>query len=255
MGDSLLTISSGQLEEAKQICDLSGWIRQGVLLLNGCLSSQESGPLYNAWQILINFVIRHLSNSVTKVVFVLFGEAVHSKETLINLPINFVMKLAHPDQYSQNAPAPHPPIAMTMDWNVFPPFMTSNFYLLRERGVNAIIDWKSIGTLSPGINWRVMMNARFCNDFIQWNRQAILSGQRQFAVHNGIMITWRSQLSNAQKIIAIVRFANANIIEESLDRPSKTPPLATPHHIISRQIRRTTLSRVILACQQSLLAI
>lgn len=78
--------------------DLTGWARQGVLLLNTALSVRESKANSHAkqWREFTDAVINKLSNRQHPVVFVLWGKTAQTKRTLINEDRHEVVIAPHP---------------------------------------------------------------------------------------------------------------------------------------------------------------
>jgi uracil-DNA glycosylase len=65
---------------------LVGWARQGVLLLNTCLSVEEGKPMSHSgigWDVVVDAVLGAVNAKKTPVVFMLWGEAAVSKKSLI----------------------------------------------------------------------------------------------------------------------------------------------------------------------------
>ena len=83
---------------------LIGWARQGVLLLNTCLTVEKGKPgsHFNiGWDKFTDNIIKEVSNK-GDVVFMLWGRKAQKKETLINHSTNLVLKAAHPSPLSAN---------------------------------------------------------------------------------------------------------------------------------------------------------
>jgi uracil-DNA glycosylase len=62
------------------------WARQGVLLLNTCLTVQDGQASSHArwgWEILSDELVKNAAQSVTPVVFMLWGSQAQAKKTLI----------------------------------------------------------------------------------------------------------------------------------------------------------------------------
>ena len=82
--------------------DLSSWAKQGVLLLNTCLTYNSQNPkshLNIGWQDMSNNVITSLSNR-GKVIFVLLGNYALSFKKLINEDNNTIISAPHPSPLS-----------------------------------------------------------------------------------------------------------------------------------------------------------
>jgi uracil-DNA glycosylase len=83
--------------------DLTGWARQGVLLLNASLTVRAGEPMSHArigWQLFTNAVITKISELKSKVVFLLWGKFAQEKMELIDLKKHYVLKSAHPSPLS-----------------------------------------------------------------------------------------------------------------------------------------------------------
>ena len=83
--------------------DLSGWARQGVLLLNTCLTVRQgvaNSHQGKGWEIFTDEVIKSLNKKPTQVVFMLWGANAKSKSSLISNPKHLVLQAAHPSPLS-----------------------------------------------------------------------------------------------------------------------------------------------------------
>lgn len=83
--------------------DLSGWVKQGVLLLNTVLTVEESTPLSHrnqGWEQFADGVITALNERVDPVVFILWGSHAQKFKTRINLNKHFIFESAHPSPLS-----------------------------------------------------------------------------------------------------------------------------------------------------------
>ena len=86
---------------------LAGWARQGVLLLNTCLTVEEGQPASHAdrgWEALTDAVIRHVATGSRPVVFMLWGSHAQSKRTLIDKRRHLVLLANHPSPLSALRP-------------------------------------------------------------------------------------------------------------------------------------------------------
>lgn len=82
--------------------DLTYLAKQGVLLLNTCLSVEKDKPLSHSnigWEIFINNVINLIEEKRDNVVYLLFGNKAKEKEKLIQNKKN-IIKTAHPSPLS-----------------------------------------------------------------------------------------------------------------------------------------------------------
>jgi uracil-DNA glycosylase len=79
------------------------WARNGVLLLNTCLTVEEGLPASHAgqgWEQLTDAVIRHVSDTGASVVFMLWGAHAQSKRPLIDASRHLVLTANHPSPLS-----------------------------------------------------------------------------------------------------------------------------------------------------------
>mgnify|MGYP001244615126 CR=1 FL=1 len=83
--------------------DLTGWAKQGVLLLNTTLTVREAQPASHrghGWEIFTDNVIRHISDHREGIVFILWGAHAREKKSLINLDKHKILESAHPSPFS-----------------------------------------------------------------------------------------------------------------------------------------------------------
>ena len=88
--------------ETLQTGDLTKIAKQGVLFLNSALTVEAHKPgshLNIGWQEITDFIISLLS-SEKNIVFMLWGNFAQSKEKLIDLNSNLVLKTSHPSPLS-----------------------------------------------------------------------------------------------------------------------------------------------------------
>lgn len=82
--------------------DLEGWAKQGVLLLNSCLTVEDSKPRSHqsiGWGQLTDNIVK-LLNLKGGIVFILWGADSISKRSLIDENINLVLTAPHPSPLS-----------------------------------------------------------------------------------------------------------------------------------------------------------
>lgn len=82
--------------------NLEAWAKQGVLLLNTCLTVEESKPGSHqniGWEEFTDDVINQISKKGS-IVFILWGAKAHAKEAIINQDNNLIIKSAHPSPFS-----------------------------------------------------------------------------------------------------------------------------------------------------------
>ncbi|MBR4025722.1 MAG: uracil-DNA glycosylase [Mycoplasmataceae bacterium] len=85
--------------------NLSTWAKQGVLLLNSCLTVIENKPLSHSelgWDKLIISIINLINENLENIVFVLWGNNAKKLINLIDQTKHFVLFSAHPSPLSAN---------------------------------------------------------------------------------------------------------------------------------------------------------
>lgn len=83
--------------------DLTGWARQGVLLLNAVLTVEKghAGSHRNmGWELLTDYIIKVLNTKSTPVVFILWGNFAKEKAKLITNSIHYIIMSSHPSPFS-----------------------------------------------------------------------------------------------------------------------------------------------------------
>lgn len=83
------------------------WARNGVLLLNTCLTVEEGQPASHAgkgWEVLTDQIIRHVAQSARPVVFMLWGAHAQSKRVHIDATRHLVLTANHPSPLSAMRP-------------------------------------------------------------------------------------------------------------------------------------------------------
>lgn len=83
--------------------DLSSWAKQGILLLNTCLTVEENNPLsmVGIWKDLILDVISILNKEDKKIIFVLWGNHAKKLKQFIDSK-HFILESSHPSPFSAN---------------------------------------------------------------------------------------------------------------------------------------------------------
>lgn len=79
------------------------WAEQGVLLLNAVLTvrgGQANSHKGKGWEQLTDSIIRHLNQSDTPIVYLLWGANARSKKQLITNPKHLILECAHPSPLS-----------------------------------------------------------------------------------------------------------------------------------------------------------
>jgi uracil-DNA glycosylase len=83
--------------------DLTGWAKQGVLLLNASLTVRANTPgshQKKGWEEFTDNVIKTLSDKKDGVVFILWGAFAQAKSGLIDQTKHFIIKSPHPSPFS-----------------------------------------------------------------------------------------------------------------------------------------------------------
>jgi uracil-DNA glycosylase len=110
---------------------LAHWARQGVLLLNNCLSVEAGNAGSHrklGWQIMTDQIIDAVSQRVSGTVFILWGADAQAKREMITGSSHFILESAHPS-----------PLSARRGFLGSKPFSRANTYLQsRDRGA---IDW------------------------------------------------------------------------------------------------------------------
>ena len=86
--------------------ELTGWAKQGVLLLNTTLTVREGQPQSHkgkGWEILTDKIISLLNEKQTPVVFILWGGNARAKKAFITNSHHLVLESAHPSPLSAYA--------------------------------------------------------------------------------------------------------------------------------------------------------
>ena len=83
--------------------ELTGWAKQGVLLLNTTLTVREGAPQSHkgrGWEILTDRIIEIMNEKESPVVFMLWGGNARAKRSLITKRHHLVLECAHPSPLS-----------------------------------------------------------------------------------------------------------------------------------------------------------
>ena len=89
--------------DAPQTGELTGWARQGVLLLNTTLTVREGQPQSHkgrGWEILTDKIISLINEKDEPCVFMLWGGNARAKKSLITNKKHLVLECAHPSPLS-----------------------------------------------------------------------------------------------------------------------------------------------------------
>lgn len=115
-----------------QAGDLTKWAEQGVLLLNATLTvraHQAGSHQKKGWEEFTDAIIKHISDELEHVVFILWGSYAQKKSSLINQQKHHIITSAHPS-----------PLSVYRGFWGSKPFSQANAYL-QEKGKSPI-DWK-----------------------------------------------------------------------------------------------------------------
>ncbi|XP_062845007.1 uracil-DNA glycosylase [Trichomycterus rosablanca] len=83
--------------------DLTGWAKQGVLLLNSVLTVRHREPTSHqgfGWEEFTDAVVRSLSRNLKGLVFLLWGLYAHRKGKIIDRAQHHVLETSHPSPFS-----------------------------------------------------------------------------------------------------------------------------------------------------------
>lgn len=86
-----------------QQSDLSGWVDQGVLLLNTVLTvraSQAFSHRDQGWEVFTDKIIRHLNDRKKPLIFMLWGSPAQAKRSLITNSRHRILAAPHPSPLS-----------------------------------------------------------------------------------------------------------------------------------------------------------
>ncbi len=111
--------------------DLSGWAKQGILLLNNILTVEKDKPLSHkniGWQAITDYYIKYISDKKDNIVFILWGNESQKKLSLIDEKKHYVIKSAHPS-----------PLSASRGFFGSKPFSKTNKYLKKNN--QSVIDW------------------------------------------------------------------------------------------------------------------
>lgn len=82
---------------------LSGWAKQGVLLLNACLTVEKgkaNAHKGKGWEKLTDAIVQYLNDRSANIVFLLWGRDAQNKGARINKARHHVLTAAHPSPLS-----------------------------------------------------------------------------------------------------------------------------------------------------------
>lgn len=111
--------------------DLSGWAKEGVLLLNAVLTVEKDKAASHrklGWELLTDYIIKVINLKEEPVVFILWGNFAKEKAKYITNPNHFIITSAHPS-----------PLAAHHGFFGSKPFSKTNEFL-KSKGLKEI-DW------------------------------------------------------------------------------------------------------------------
>ena len=83
--------------------NLEDWAKQGVLLINNCLTVEKDKPgshRNKGWEIFVDEIIKQINNQKENVVFILWGKSAQEKEKTIDSNKHYIIKSSHPSPFS-----------------------------------------------------------------------------------------------------------------------------------------------------------
>ncbi len=83
--------------------DLTPWAEQGVLLINAILTVEDSKPKSHhkiGWEIFTDTIIKHISDNLEGIVFLLWGAPAIAKTKLIDTTKHYILTAPHPSPLS-----------------------------------------------------------------------------------------------------------------------------------------------------------
>ena len=111
---------------------LKKWADQGVLLLNAVLtvkSGEANSHKNKGWEYFTNKIITLLNEKTEPIVFILWGNNAHKKQSLITNPIHYIIKSVHPS-----------PLSAYRGFFNSKPFSKTNNFLISQG--KKTIDWQ-----------------------------------------------------------------------------------------------------------------
>ncbi|CAL8097843.1 unnamed protein product [Orchesella dallaii] len=153
---------------------MSGWIQQGVLLMNAH-PTLNFGNVHSLWWVFTDFVLKYLSDSLSNVVFILLGDVNDSKNHLIDPDRHWIICLYHPSKYCYRD---YSEIDRDRDWDTMIPFTNAQFYMYQVRG-DSLIDWGDVdGFGLEGKSQRFIQLQKLFDEAIQRGPSEIGSYER-----------------------------------------------------------------------------
>ena len=113
---------------------LENWAREGVLMLNACLTVEDgkaNSHQGRGWEIFTDAVLNAINKQRKNVVFILWGKKAQKKKYFINIEKHLIIESAHPS-----------PLSAYNGFFGSKPFSKSNSYLISQ-GMKPI-NWKLV---------------------------------------------------------------------------------------------------------------
>lgn len=115
----------------KEHGELTGWARQGVLLLNAVLTVEKDKASSHkglGWELLTDYIIKVLNKKDDPIVFILWGRFARDKKKFITNPKHLIIESAHPS-----------PLSAYNGFFGSKPFSKTNEFLVKNK--KEPIDW------------------------------------------------------------------------------------------------------------------
>ena len=115
----------------KDTGNLTGWAKQGVLLLNAVLTVEKDKPSSHrgmGWELFTDYVIKKLNTREDPIVFILWGNFAKEKKKYITNPKHLVITSPHPSPFSAYS-----------GFFLSKPFSKTNDFLIKNK--KEPIDW------------------------------------------------------------------------------------------------------------------
>lgn len=92
-----------KIDVPKEQSDLSGWAKQGVLLLNTVLTVRHAQAFSHrdaGWEIFTDEIIKRLNDRNKPIIFILWGSSAQKKKLIITNNRHFILESTHPSPLS-----------------------------------------------------------------------------------------------------------------------------------------------------------
>lgn len=113
--------------------DLFRWTKQGVLLLNTALTVEQgnAGSHAKLWNEFTTGVIKAISENSSGIIFMLWGSHAQAYSKIINENLHYILMAEHPVAGAYKG----------LPWDSQECFTKANEILLKNHGLDALIDW------------------------------------------------------------------------------------------------------------------